>query len=206
CYPQGKLFCHSEGGRSPTEESLLSTKDSLKESPANPLVCHSEGGRSPTEESLPESLESPQRFFGAEAPQNDNSSRVSGNSNSNSSPVSQAKNDKKQIAQNQPADSKAQDAQELQNQAQPKNQPQNQANPNNQNNTQARVNVRAAFVRAMPSTQAAIIAKAPLGRQMQILSLSPDKQWAEIHYIFHTQNTTREIHGYIATRLLAFED
>ncbi|WP_199770724.1 M99 family carboxypeptidase catalytic domain-containing protein, partial [Helicobacter marmotae] len=40
CYPQGKLFCHSEGGRSPTEESLLSTKDSLKESPANPLVCH----------------------------------------------------------------------------------------------------------------------------------------------------------------------
>ncbi|RDU59761.1 Eco57I restriction-modification methylase domain-containing protein [Helicobacter marmotae] len=52
---QWKLFCHSEpplGG----EESPLSTKDSSTESLERQLLCHSEGGRSPTEESLKESL------------------------------------------------------------------------------------------------------------------------------------------------------
>ncbi|RDU60099.1 hypothetical protein CQA63_03865 [Helicobacter marmotae] len=49
-YPQGKLFCHSELSQE-SEESLLSTKDSLNES-----------------------LESPQRFFGAEAQRHDNES------------------------------------------------------------------------------------------------------------------------------------
>ncbi|RDU59209.1 hypothetical protein [Helicobacter marmotae] len=56
------------------EELLLSTKDSLGESPEILQVCHSEGARSATEESLSNLLESPQRFFGAEAPQNDNKS------------------------------------------------------------------------------------------------------------------------------------
>ncbi|WP_158655420.1 hypothetical protein, partial [Helicobacter marmotae] len=72
---QGKLVCHSEGGRSPTEESLLSAKDSLIESlerqlvchsehcaetspelPVTLQVCHSEGAQGATEESLKESL------------------------------------------------------------------------------------------------------------------------------------------------------
>ncbi|RDU58942.1 RNB domain-containing ribonuclease [Helicobacter marmotae] len=63
-------YCHSEGARSATEESPLSTKDFLKESLERQLVCHSEH----CEESLSNLLESPQRFFGAEAPQNDNKS------------------------------------------------------------------------------------------------------------------------------------
>ncbi|WP_147288708.1 hypothetical protein [Helicobacter marmotae] len=33
--------CHSEGGRSLTEESLLSAKDSLEETPERQLLCHS---------------------------------------------------------------------------------------------------------------------------------------------------------------------
>ncbi|WP_104699991.1 class I SAM-dependent methyltransferase [Helicobacter marmotae] len=66
--------CHHEGRRSGGEELLLSTKDSLEESPEILQVCHSEGARSATEESLSNLLESPQRFFGAEAPQNDNKS------------------------------------------------------------------------------------------------------------------------------------
>ncbi|WP_158655495.1 hypothetical protein, partial [Helicobacter marmotae] len=37
----GSQVCHSEGGRSPTEESLLSTKDSLTKSLERRLLCHS---------------------------------------------------------------------------------------------------------------------------------------------------------------------
>ncbi|RDU60460.1 hypothetical protein CQA63_02600 [Helicobacter marmotae] len=60
--------------KSATLSCLERSEESLKESPVTPLFCHSEGARSATEESLSNLLESPQRFFGAEAPQNDNKS------------------------------------------------------------------------------------------------------------------------------------
>ncbi|WP_158655460.1 hypothetical protein, partial [Helicobacter marmotae] len=60
---------------------------------AGSQVCHSEGGRSPTEESLNESLVAKRDSSAFTKPQNDNSGRVSSNSNRDSSPVSQAQND-----------------------------------------------------------------------------------------------------------------
>ncbi|WP_158655529.1 hypothetical protein [Helicobacter marmotae] len=52
-YPQRKLLCHSER----YGESLhKTTRQSLS-------YCHSEGARSATEESLKKSLESQERFF-----------------------------------------------------------------------------------------------------------------------------------------------
>ncbi|RDU58873.1 hypothetical protein [Helicobacter marmotae] len=82
-------FCHSEGGRSPTEESLLSAKDSLTESLATPLVCHSER----SEESLNESLVAHRDSSPVSQAQNDNSGRVSSNSNRDSSPLAGVQND-----------------------------------------------------------------------------------------------------------------
>lgn len=69
----------------------------------------------------------------------------------------------------------------------------------------AKVIVNTAMVRSEPSTNAAIIAKAPKGRKMQILSLieGQDKgRWAKIYYIFESQSGKREIQGYVAKRLL----
>ena len=69
----------------------------------------------------------------------------------------------------------------------------------------AKVIVNTAMVRAKPSTDSIIIAKAPKGRKMQILSFEKDKdntQWAKIYYIFESQSGRREIQGYVAKRLL----
>nr|WP_280524192.1 type ISP restriction/modification enzyme [Helicobacter marmotae] len=86
----GSQVCHHEGGRSPTEESLLSTKDSLTETLERRLLCHSER----SEESLKESLVAHRDSSVVSLPQNDNSGRVSSNPKSNSSLENQAKNDK----------------------------------------------------------------------------------------------------------------
>lgn len=77
----------------------------------------------------------------------------------------------------------------------------------NQSTTEsyAKVIVNTAMVRAKPSTDSAIVAKAPKGRKMQILSFEKDKdntQWAKIYYIFESQSGRREIQGYVAKRLL----
>ncbi len=69
----------------------------------------------------------------------------------------------------------------------------------------AKVIVNTAMVRAKPSTDSIIIAKAPKGRKMQILSFEKDKdntQWAKIYYIFESQSGRKEIQGYVAKRLL----
>ena len=69
----------------------------------------------------------------------------------------------------------------------------------------AKVIVNTAMVRAKPNTDSIIIAKAPKGRKMQILSFEKDKdntQWAKIYYIFESQSGRREIQGYVAKRLL----
>lgn len=69
----------------------------------------------------------------------------------------------------------------------------------------AKVIVNTAMVRAKPSTDSIITAKAPKGRKMQILSFEKDKdntQWAKIYYIFESQSGRREIQGYVAKRLL----
>lgn len=69
----------------------------------------------------------------------------------------------------------------------------------------AKVIVNAALVRSEPHTNAAIVAKAPMGREMQILSLiegQNKEQWAKIYYIFESQSGRREIQGYVARRLL----
>ncbi|TLD86667.1 MULTISPECIES: M99 family carboxypeptidase catalytic domain-containing protein [Helicobacter] len=67
----------------------------------------------------------------------------------------------------------------------------------------AKVKVSIALVRNAPSMTGAVVAKAPLGRQMRIVDLSADKKWAKIHYIFHSDNGTREISGYVARHLLS---
>lgn len=77
----------------------------------------------------------------------------------------------------------------------------------NQSTTEsyAKVIVNTAMVRVKPSTDSIIIAKAPKGRKMQILSFEKDKdntQWAKIYYIFESQSGRREIQGYVAKRLL----
>ncbi|RDU58738.1 hypothetical protein CQA63_09310, partial [Helicobacter marmotae] len=93
-YPQGKpthnkhlqrkLLCHS--GR--YGESLhKATRQSQS-------YCHSERGQSPTEESLNESLVAKRDSSPLTGVQNDNSGRVSSNSNRDSSPAMQAQNDK----------------------------------------------------------------------------------------------------------------
>ena len=69
----------------------------------------------------------------------------------------------------------------------------------------AKVIVNTAMVRAKPSTDSIIIAKAPKGRKMQILSFEKGEnnaQWAKIYYIFESQSGKREIQGYVAKRLL----
>lgn len=77
--------------------------------------------------------------------------------------------------------------------------------PQNKTESYAKVIVNTAMVRAKPSTDSIIIAKAPKGRKMQILSFEKDKdntQWAKIYYIFESQSGRREIQGYVAKRLL----
>lgn len=62
-----------------------------------------------------------------------------------------------------------------------------------------------AMVRSKPSTNALIIAKAPLGREMDILSYvsgEDGQQWAKIYYVFEGKSGRREIRGYVAKRLL----
>lgn len=69
----------------------------------------------------------------------------------------------------------------------------------------AKVIVNTAMVRAKPSTDSIIIAKAPKGRKMRILSFEKGEnnaQWAKIYYIFESQSGKREIQGYVAKRLL----
>lgn len=69
----------------------------------------------------------------------------------------------------------------------------------------AKVIVNTAMVRAKPSTDSIIIAKAPKGRKMQILSFEKGEnntQWAKIYYIFESQSGRKEIQGYVAKRLL----
>lgn len=68
-------------------------------------------------------------------------------------------------------------------------------------NAQVKVNI--ALVRLEPSITAPIVAKAPLGRKMQILSFEGQNGvWAKIHYIFEGKQGVREINGYIAKHLL----
>ncbi|MCX2716324.1 SH3 domain-containing protein [Helicobacter sp. MIT 21-1697] len=68
-------------------------------------------------------------------------------------------------------------------------------------NAQVKVNI--AFVRLEPSLTALIVAKAPLGRKMHILSFEGQNgEWAKIHYIFEGKQGVREINGYIAKHLL----
>lgn len=77
--------------------------------------------------------------------------------------------------------------------------------PQKKTESYAKVIVNTAMVRAKPSTDSAIVAKAPKGRKMQILSFEKDKdntQWAKIYYIFESQSGRREIQGYVAKRLL----
>ena len=77
--------------------------------------------------------------------------------------------------------------------------------PQNKTESYAKVIVNTAMVRTKPSTDSIIIAKAPKGRKMQILSFEKDKdntQWAKIYYIFESQSGRREIQGYVAKRLL----
>ena len=77
--------------------------------------------------------------------------------------------------------------------------------PQKKTESYAKVIVNTAMVRAKPSTDSIIIAKAPKGRKMQILSFEKDKdntQWAKIYYIFESQSGRREIQGYVAKRLL----
>lgn len=64
----------------------------------------------------------------------------------------------------------------------------------------ARVIVSVANVRSAPSKESASIAKAPLGREMEILSV--ENEWAHIYYVFQGSNGERVIDGYIAKRLL----
>ncbi|WP_241993638.1 M99 family carboxypeptidase catalytic domain-containing protein [Helicobacter sp. MIT 05-5293] len=64
----------------------------------------------------------------------------------------------------------------------------------------ARVIVNVANVRLAPSQESASIAKAPLGREMEILSI--EGEWAHIYYVFQGSNGERVIDGYIAKRLL----
>lgn len=69
----------------------------------------------------------------------------------------------------------------------------------------AKVIVNTAMVRAKPSTDSIIIAKAPKGRKMRILSFEKGEnnaQWSKIYYIFESQSGKREIQGYVAKRLL----
>ena len=63
--------------------------------------------------------------------------------------------------------------------------------------------MQVALVRLSPSLNAPVVAKAPLGRKMQILSFEGDnKEWAKIYYIFEGKNGMREINGYVAKHLL----
>lgn len=74
----------------------------------------------------------------------------------------------------------------------------------------ARVKVRTAFVRLKPSLDSAIIAKAPFGREMEIVEQSGE--WVKIHYKFQSsvrnnelqddESRIRNIDGYVARRLL----
>ncbi|WP_170128386.1 hypothetical protein [Helicobacter marmotae] len=73
------LVWHHEGRRSLTEETLFDSPEILQ-------VCHSER----SEESLNESLVAHRDSSVVSLPQNDNSGRVSSNSNRDSSPAMQA--------------------------------------------------------------------------------------------------------------------
>lgn len=77
-----------------------------------------------------------------------------------------------------------------------------ESSPKQIKNQKVRVKVNAAFVRLAPTINSNIVAKAPLGREMEILSLSEDGEWAKIHYIFIGKNGPREINGYVAKHLL----
>ena len=57
-----------------------------------------------------------------------------------------------------------------------------------------KVIVNTAMIRSEPNTNAAIVAKAPMGREMQILAFVEDKdkkEWAKIYYIFEGQSGKR---------------
>lgn len=89
----------------------------------------------------------------------------------------------------------------------PKTAPQVQSSPPQVTQTTQRASVIAplAMVRSKPSTNALIIAKAPLGREMDILSYvsgENGQQWAKIYYVFEGKSGRREIRGYVAKRLL----
>ncbi|TLD96906.1 hypothetical protein LS71_004765 [Helicobacter jaachi] len=68
----------------------------------------------------------------------------------------------------------------------------------------AKVIVPAAFVRLAPSIQSAIVAKAPLGREMQIFALDSieSKEWVRVYYVFEGKSGKKIINGYVAKRLL----
>lgn len=63
----------------------------------------------------------------------------------------------------------------------------------------ARVKVNAAYVRLAPSIESKIIAKTPLGREMEIIE--DGDEWVRIYYQFRGREI-RNIDGYIAKRLL----
>ena len=73
----------------------------------------------------------------------------------------------------------------------------------------AQVRVNLAHIRAEPSTSAAIVAKAPRGRTMEVrstkagLDSAHNQQWAQIHYVYGSNSTKRDINGYILASLLA---
>lgn len=73
----------------------------------------------------------------------------------------------------------------------------------------AQVGVNLAHIRAEPSTSAAIVAKAPHGRIMEVrstkagLDSAHNQQWAQIHYVYGSNSTKRDINGYILASLLA---
>ena len=90
----------------------------------------------------------------------------------------------------------------------------------------ARVQVNLANIRAKPSVDSAIVAKAPRGRIMEVLATeliesSPDstpqpstldssqaptqalpQKWAQIHYVYGAKGAERDIKGWILARLL----
>ena len=77
----------------------------------------------------------------------------------------------------------------------------------------ARVQVNLANIRAKPSVDSAIVAKAPRGRIMEVLatkfiesSQAPTQalpqKWAQIHYVYGAKGAERDIKGWILARLL----
>lgn len=76
----------------------------------------------------------------------------------------------------------------------------NKLPPSTDNNAQVQVNL--AHVRAEPSIDSAIIAKAPMGRKVLVIGKmdSPMGAWAQVEYDFYG----RKVRGYILERLLYY--